>query len=152
MKIKLIKKIQFFSFILITTCSIFADESRSILGNLQSQPTNSASNIPSQESSQNTLTLPNLPKSQDTINAQDALSFKPEHLSIKTPTFQETKAESTLPSVKKEGSSPQEKTNAPLLKEIKKDQIIRFYFEDATLENLVRYIEKLFDILFNNSK
>lgn len=35
-----------------------------------------------------------------------------------------------------------------LLKKEKDDQLVRFYFEDATLENLVRYIEELYDVKF----
>ncbi len=35
-----------------------------------------------------------------------------------------------------------------LKEEQEKDQLVRFYFEDASLENLVRYIEELFSIKF----
>ncbi len=46
-------------------------------------------------------------------------------------------------------SPEQEKQQAAnLKKEQEKDQLVRFYFEDASLENLVRYIEELFNIKF----
>lgn len=35
-----------------------------------------------------------------------------------------------------------------LSREEKEQQMVRFYFEDATLENLVRYIEELYDVKF----
>lgn len=38
--------------------------------------------------------------------------------------------------------------NEKLKKEEKDQQMVRFYFEDATLENLVRYIEELYDVKF----
>ncbi|MFT6765732.1 MAG: general secretion pathway protein D [Alteromonas naphthalenivorans] len=39
-------------------------------------------------------------------------------------------------------------SHAQILQQEKDDQLVRFYFEDATLENLVRYIEELYNIKF----
>ncbi len=48
----------------------------------------------------------------------------------------------------KETKEEKAKKAKALKEEQEKDQLVRFYFEDATLENLVRYIEELYNIKF----
>ncbi len=159
MKIKLIKKIHQLTFIGIMTLSQpLGANSRSIITNLSSpQPTTTqspSSALPAQEPQSTATTtpaptstaqLPSISTFPETAEAKGSLNFKPEHLSSPKSAPANTNPES------KDGNKAPNKMTAldkTALNDIKKDQIIRFYFEDATLENLVHYIEDLFDIKF----
>lgn len=45
-------------------------------------------------------------------------------------------------------TTEEKKLHEELVQKEKDQQLVRFYFEDATLENLVRYIEELYDVKF----
>jgi general secretion pathway protein D len=102
-----------------------------------------------------------------------ALTFKPELTKeeehedpftsshpVPTPPTESTKKETYSSSSPKESATkvseaPKTETAEEKAKRLKlakeeqeKDQLVRFYFEDASLENLVRYIEELFAIKF----
>lgn len=53
----------------------------------------------------------------------------------------------TQPALKETAEQKAEKAKF-LKEEQEKDQLVRFYFEDASLENLVRYVEELYSIKF----
>jgi general secretion pathway protein D len=62
---------------------------------------------------------------------------------------QTTPSSSTKTTEKIEETAEQKAKRLKLAKEEQeKDQLVRFYFEDASLENLVRYVEELFAIKF----
>lgn len=159
---------------LILSALIFADtiamnvppENRSLMSAFQSLPSSNNSKTQSEA-----LTLPTPPPvdtqtllSKSADEPQKAESpFSPLDNSIFTlpldrektlaaPAKQNPKSPTQLKTAAKTGSQDSAQTKEQRAKALKaeqeKDQLVRFYFEDATLENLVRYIEELYKIKF----
>ncbi len=125
-------------------------EARSLLGVFEQKKEETSS---TQEKKSSGPTLPT-PPPVDT----KALAFKPEVTAQpeqnNTPQ-QKTQpqppvvtTEQKKPTLPEETAAQKAKRAEQSKEEQKKDQLIRFYFEDASLENLVRYIEELFAIKF----
>ncbi len=141
MKIKLIKKIKL-SLLFSTNIFINASsENRSLLANLT--PQQQAPSFINQIST--SVSKP--PTSIPSINSETPEPLKLQNISeLKQQELPKENSEKTSITSEKNQTEKQKITISK--EDISKDQIIRFYFEDATLENLVRYIEKLFDIKF----
>ena len=134
--------------------SIISGGDRSILGNLKPQQ-------PSNDGPSSTIL--NLPQPLATLEpspeAKDALAFEPKHLAPEKKKVDEPKKadepkkdepKKETPSLEKTitRKAPEVNISTKAAADLKKDQIIRFYFEDATLENVAHYIEELFEIKF----
>jgi general secretion pathway protein D len=78
----------------------------------------------------------------------DTASAKKDSSKDLKPKTSDAKTDDDPTSTKKHESAADKALTEKLMKEEKDDQLVRFYFEDATLENLVRYIEELYDVKF----
>jgi general secretion pathway protein D len=139
---------------LANSSSVFAEtaenhpHSRSLLGSFDKQKTPAVEVLPT-------------PPAIDT----KALTFKPEltkeeehedpfaspfHPAIPTPPTSSVKKDQGKESNPHQPETAEQKAKKRVVakEEQEKDQLVRFYFEDASLENLVRYVEELFAIKF----
>ena len=141
MKIKLIKKKKtiFLSAFLFAGLVHGEQNNRSILDNLQ-KPASTEKNNQNNTSKLDIAPLTTAPAQDDTV-----LHFEPKKLSSSARPPKENVADKKLTFEK---PKPPINIDPEDLKQIHKDQIIRFSFEEASLENLVRYMEELFEIKF----
>ncbi len=78
-----------------------------------------------------------------------ALTYQPDTTGLAKPAMPKSMELAKTPEPAKKLTTAEEKQKTIALKtEQEKDQLVRFYFEDASLENLVRYIEDLFNVKF----
>ena len=93
---------------------------------------------------------------EDPFTSPETSPFQPSVPTPKNNPVQKVQAPASATTNPREKTKPSEpetaeqkaKRVALAKKEQEKDQLVRFYFEDASLENLVRYIEELFAIKF----
>lgn len=91
--------------------------------------------------------IPEMPTPPAEVDLSEDIKEEAEYASRKA-SSEEEKAPSATPTPAEKKSPLEEKELEETKKIEEKEQKISFYFEDATLENLVKYMENLFNVTF----